>query len=249
AVRTRSADDATYAGLAEIEAKRGHSDEAARLLKLITERTTDNAQSLLIAAETSARIGRLQDAISYREQIAQANPAGWTNKLELARLMSENGRAAEAIDKLAAIINERGAGNSNRAQASEIAGEIVRSDRGQSAHAAEVFSSRNGDAQVLALACIREASSDREGARELLNRITNGPLVAIAQLKLGTLALADHRDAEAATDFERSLQIDADGRITDAILFRAASARAQLIMLYGRIGRDAAALDLAQGDE
>src|SRR5262249_6129408 len=86
-VRTRYADDASLAGLAEIEARRGHSNEASRLLKLMVERSTDNSGALRLAAETAGRIGRYADAIDFREQIARAGPDEATNKLELARVL------------------------------------------------------------------------------------------------------------------------------------------------------------------
>ena len=131
AVRSRFTDDASLAGLAEIEARRGRADEATRLLKLLVERSTDNLKALRLAAETAARINRYADAIDFREQIAVSNPGDTMNKLELARLIAAAGRASEAIDRVAALIGERTTPNTIRAQAAEVVGEIVRRDASQ----------------------------------------------------------------------------------------------------------------------
>jgi Tfp pilus assembly protein PilF len=249
AVRGSGADDASFAGLAEIEARRGRPDEAARLLKMMAERSTDNLRALALAGETSARINRLDDALDYREQLSKANPNDTTNRLELARVLAANRRGQEAIDRLAGLIEERGSGNSVRAQAAEVVGEIVRADRALAARAAEVFGARSSDGSRLALSAAREASGDTNGAREILSRINTGSLAAIAQFKLGVLALSERRDSEAVSAFEKAVQLDSDARITDSIVFRAAGPRAQLVILYSRTGRDAAAFSLAEGDD
>src|SRR5262249_10852797 len=126
AARSRYADDASLAGLAEIEARRGKQDEAARLLKFIVERSTENIASVRLAAETAARINRLDLAIEYRQRLTQANQGDAANKLELARDLAAASRAGEAIDVLVSLIGERAAPNSVRAQAALIAGQIVK---------------------------------------------------------------------------------------------------------------------------
>jgi hypothetical protein len=67
-------------------------------------------------------------------------------------------------------------------------------------------------------------------------------------MKLGQLAVTQGRDSEAAVSYERSLYLDADGAVTDAIAFRGPGPRRRLIEIYGRTGRDLAALRLAEGD-
>jgi thioredoxin-like negative regulator of GroEL len=249
--RTRFADDASLAGLAEIEARRGRADEAGRLLKLMVERSTDNLKALRLAAETAARINRFADAIDFRDQISRINPDDAENKLELARAMSAAGRRKDALDQIAALIAERTTSNSVRAQSAEVVGEVVRADGSLSARAS-LFDqpARQGNAgALLALAAISEASGDRVRARSTLERVGNGPLAAVAQMKLGVIAMGESREAEAVPRFERAIYLDADGAITNAIAFRAPVPRAQLIALYSRTGRDAAAISLAEGDE
>jgi predicted signal transduction protein with EAL and GGDEF domain len=63
------------------------------------------------------------------------------------------------------------------------------------------------------------------------------------------IALAAGRNAEAATSFERAIYLDPDGALTDAIAFRAAGPRAQLVLLYGKTGRDLAAIRLAEAEQ
>jgi hypothetical protein len=67
-------------------------------------------------------------------------------------------------------------------------------------------------------------------------------------MKLGLIAAASGREADAVSSFERAIYFDADGAMTEAIAFRAAGPRAQLIALYSKTGRDLAAIRLAEGD-
>lgn len=251
AASARYSDDASLAGLAEIEARRGRGDEAARLLKLLVERSSDNTRALKLAAETAARIGRYNDAVEFREQIARAYPDDAANKLELARAMSAAGRKADAIDRITSLIGERLTPNSLRAQGAEVIGEIVRSDRSLASRATSALNQRasSGDAgALLALASVAEATGNADEARASLSRITGGPLASVAQTKLGTIAATAGRDGEAIANFERAIYLDPDGALTDQIAFRVAAPRVQLIRLYSRAGRDLAAVRLAEGD-
>ncbi len=252
AARTRYSDDASLAGLAEIEARRGQMDEAGRLLKLLVERSTDNLKALRLAAETSARINRFDDAVNFREQIARINPNDATNKLELAHVIAAAGRNGEAVDRIIALIAERTTSNSVRAQAAEIMGEIARRDPSQGARAAAALDGRVAQADagaVLARAAIAEKTGRPDEARQLLKRITGGSLASVAQMKLGIIEKAAGQDAEAVASFERAIYLDADGDMTGAIAFVAPGPRAQLIALYSRAGRDLAAIRLAESDD
>jgi hypothetical protein len=137
-----------------------------------------------------------------------------------------------------------------RAQAAEVLGEIVRADRSLASRATSALDQqgRSGAALVLARAAISEATGNREEASAALAGLNAGPLAAVAQMKLGLLALAGRRDAEAITSFERAMYLDADGAITNAIAFRAPGPRTQLIILYGKRGRDLAAVRLAESE-
>ena len=249
-VRSRHSDDASLVGLAEIEARRGRGDEASRLLRLLVQRSTDNTRALQLAAETAGRIGRYSDAIDFREQIARANPDDAVNKLELARVLAAASRVSDAVDQLVGLVAGRTAPNSVRAQAAEVLGELVSTDRSLASRALSALDrqSSNAAATALARAAVNEASGNREDARSAFASVNTGPLAAVAQLKLGLLALAARRDAEAVTSFERALYLDADGSITNSIAFRSPGPRTQLIMLYGKSGRDLAAVRLAEGE-
>jgi predicted Zn-dependent protease len=248
AVRSRNSDDASLAGLAEIEARRGRTDEASRLLKLLVGRSTENTRALQLAAETGARIGRYADAIDFREQIARTNPLDSVNRLELARIVAAAGRAGDSVDQIVALIGERSTPNRIRAQAAETLGEIIKADRSRASQAAAALDQRgrNDAAAALARAAIGEAAGNSEEARSALSSVASGPLAAVAQLRLGLIALAAGGNAEAVNHFERALFLDADGAFTDAIAFRASGPRANLIILYGNAGRDLAAIRLAE---
>jgi predicted Zn-dependent protease len=251
-VESRFINDASLAGLAEIEARRGRSAEATRLLRMLVERSTDNLDALRLAAETSARAGLYADAVEFRQQIAEANPSHAVNRLELARAMAAAGRSAEAIDRIATLMAERATANSVRAQAAEVVGDIVRADRSQAARAANLFSQRAAGEDrggALARAAIAEAAGDPAGARAALAEVNSGPLAALARMKSGLAALAGGRDSEAIESFEQALYLDADGLITDALAFRAQGPRQQLILLYSKTGRDLAAVRLSESDD
>jgi len=126
----------------------------------------------------------------------------------------------------------------------------VRADRSLASRAASSLDQRGGsDAGVaLARASINEAAGNRIEARAVLASVNTGPLAAVAQMKLGLLALQERREPEAVTSFERAMHLDSDGAITNAIAFRAMGPRSQLITLYGKSGRDLAAIRLAEGE-
>jgi Tfp pilus assembly protein PilF len=249
ALASRRSDDAAIAGLAEIEARRGRGEEAGRLLTMLAERSVDNMRSLQLAAETAARIGRYAQAVEFREQLATTNSTDATNRLELARALAAVGKAGEAIDRIVVLIGERTTPNSVRAQSAEIIGVLVRADRALARQSVlDHLSGQSSEGATLVRAAINEASGRIDAARALLAGINSGPIGAIAQTKLGVLSLVQGRDNDAAPSFERALSLDPDGSMTDAIAFRAAGPRAQLIAIYGRVGRDLAALRLAEGD-
>jgi predicted Zn-dependent protease len=246
----RTASDASLAGLAEIEARRGRSEEASRLLKLLVERSTDNLRVLRLAAETAAKINRFADALDFREQIARANPDDASNRLELARVMSASGRNSEAMERLIALLEERTTPNSVKAQIAEVVGEIAKTDR-PSAEKIQRLSQRaglqDGAGEQLAGAAFDESTGNLERAQITLSRV-KGPLESVAQVKLGLINRKAGRDAEAAANFERAISLDPDERLTGAIAFRASSSRSQLITLYSKLQRDQAAIRLTEGE-
>jgi tetratricopeptide (TPR) repeat protein len=249
AARSRTVDEGSLAGLAEIEARRGRADEASRLLRMLVERSTDNLRALHLVAETAARIAHYAEAIDFREQLALANPDDATNRLELARAIAASGKAADALERIATLITEHRTPNRVRAQAAEVVADIVRADGSLASRAASLFEQKAGQGDagaLLARAAASDAAGNRDEARAALGRITAGPLAAVAQLKLGVIALAAGNQNDAIAGFERALYLDADGEVTGAIAYAAASPRAQLISLYSRTSRDLAAVRLAE---
>jgi hypothetical protein len=249
AAQSRFPDETTLAGLAEIEARRGRGDDAARLLRAMVERSTDNGKALQLASETAARIGRYADAIEFRQQIALANPDDAINALELGRLVAATGKNGDALDRIIALMARRATSNTVRAQAAEIAGDIAHADAAEASRGVPALDQRAaaGDAgAALMRAAIAEAGGASADARTALSRITAGGLAAVAQLKLGRLSLADGRDQDALTAFERAVYLDADGVMTDAILFKAPGPAAELISLYSRMGRELAAIRMVE---
>jgi cellulose synthase operon protein C len=246
----RYASDASLAGLAEIEARRGRNDEATRLLKLLVERSTDNLRALRLAAETAAKINRFAEAIDFRQQIATANPDDVTNRLELARALSAAGRNGEAMDVSIALLGERITPNSVKAQVAEVAGEIAKVDRAAAGKIQALFQNANvqdGAGELLAGAAADESTGNAARAQTLLSRV-KGPLESVAQVKLGLLNRNAGRDAEAVKNFERAIYLDPDETLTSAIAFRLTSSRAQLITLYSKLQRDQAAVQLTIGE-
>ncbi|MFL6274573.1 MAG: tetratricopeptide repeat protein [Blastocatellia bacterium] len=249
AARSRAIDEGSLAGLAEIEARRNHADEASRWLRLLVERSTDNLRALQLAAETAARIAHYNEAIDFREQLVRANPDDATNRLELARVIAASGKPADALERIAALITERATPNRIRAQAAETVADLVRADRSLASRAVSLFEQKaaQGDAgALLASAAAGEAAGNAGEARAALSRITAGSLAAVAQLKLGVIALAANNQAEATARFERALYLDADGEVTESVAYAMVGPRAQLIALYSRASRDLAAVRLAE---
>src|SRR5262249_9728628 len=234
AITSRSPDDAILSGLAEIEARRGRSDESAKLLKMLVERSTDNLKTLRLAAETAVRIARYDLAMAYREQIARSNPGDSTNALELGRVLAAARRNGEAVDKIVALASQRTTPNTIRAEAAEIIGEIAAADRSQAERAEATLkpAKPQGDAGAAPmLAAIAQATGNAEVARAALSQVTAGPLAAVAHLKLGMIAASAGRDQESVAFLERAVYLDTYGAVTDAISFSAPSPRVQLTLL------------------
>ena len=61
--------------------------------------------------------------------------------------------------------------------------------------------------------------------------------------------MASGRDQESVGFLEQALYLDTDGAVTDAISFKVPSARVQLTLLYSRLGRDLAAVRMAEDQE
>ena len=248
-VSSRQADDASLAGLAEIESRRGQTDEAMKLLKRMVERSTDNQKALRLAAETAARIGLYAQAIDFRQQIAIANPTDAVNSLELARVVSASGKNSDAMDQLIGLIGQRTTPNSVRAQTAEVIGDIAHIDKSQASRAASLLDPRasSGDAgAALARAAIAEALGNQADERAALSRINIGSLASVARLKAGALSMSAGDDAAALNAFEQTIYLDPDGAMTDAISFKVPNPRLQLIPLYARAGRELAAVQLAE---
>ena len=158
-------------------------------------------------------------------------------------------KPGDALERIATLITEPGTPNRIRAQAAETVADLVRADRSLVARAASLFEQKaaQGDAgALLARAAASEAAGNAGEARAALSRITAGSLAAVAQLKLGNLALAAGNQPEAIAGFERALYLDADGEVTEAISYAMPGPRAQLIALYSRTSRDLAAVRLAE---
>jgi hypothetical protein len=126
----------------------------------------------------------------------------------------------------------------------------VKADHSLASRVASALDQRGrGDAAAaLARASVNEALGNRDEARTALSSVSSGPLAAVAHMKLGLLAQLSGRDGEATSSFERAMYLDADGAITESIAFRAPGPRAQLIKLYGKSGRDLAAIRLADAE-
>jgi predicted Zn-dependent protease len=249
AVTSRSPDDASLVGLAEAEARRGQRDEATRLLKFMAERSTENLKALGLAASTAGRIGLYENAIDFREQIARINPDDATNKVELVRVIASSGKTSDAIDRAIGLLGDRATPNSAKAQVAEVLGQLVAADKSQAApvtSSAARLAQGSPEAGLLS-GIISIATGRTEEGRQMLLRV-KGPLEPVAQLEAGLVSLGAGRSAEAAGAFERALYLDADGTLASSVFFRALEPRVQLILTYGRIGRDAAALRLAESD-
>jgi tetratricopeptide (TPR) repeat protein len=243
------------AALAEIEVRRGRPQEAARLLTMLVQRSVDNAGDLTIAAETAARIGMLDLAVNFREQVVRIRPDDASNRIELARSLDAVGKRREALRNLCSIASERGMPNTARAQSAELIGQIVRQDPGLAQAAREILSASRrapyGAGVDLANGAVLEATGQVNEAASLLSAI-RGSLESLARVKLGRLSASAGQNREAIIQFERAVYLDPEGVMAHAVAFSAAppaSPVARLAILYSGDGRDEAALRIAGREE
>ncbi len=81
--------------------------------------------AISFSAETASEFGQIQVAIEFRKQLETVDASDSTNRLELAHLLSANGKTEEAIAVLTSLMNDRSISRSARWQALMLSREII----------------------------------------------------------------------------------------------------------------------------
>lgn len=95
-----------FVGAAEIEFRRGRTQDALSQLKRVVERF-NSADAAGMSAEIAARYGQYAPAIEWRRKSAKLAPTDFENQLELARLLDKTGDGPGAMKVLGDGLSNR----------------------------------------------------------------------------------------------------------------------------------------------
>jgi tetratricopeptide (TPR) repeat protein len=120
--------ETALSGLHSINLIKQFSPKNPELYEISEENNLSKNSALKLAAETSARFGRIDAAINFRQKLLLIALEDGTNKIELARLFARKQNFQEAAKLLGSIISDRNALRNERWQAVFAANEISEKD-------------------------------------------------------------------------------------------------------------------------
>lgn len=233
--------------LAEAQAllQLGRSNEGmARIERVLRDRPED-LQALNMLGIAKAQAGKLDEARGLFEKAIALKPEDTLARINLANVLTREGRSAEALGHLDAVLKEAPATAQALGMAVALDVQAQNPDRAR-ARIAKAEAAKPGDPDVALLkARFAGSQGDREQARQLLREaLDKGGERSDALRELGQLELAAGNAAEATQLFER-LVARPDRQAMDYLLLaRSAETR-------GRLGqaREAVAQALAMSPD
>jgi tetratricopeptide (TPR) repeat protein len=235
--------------LASMPSIKAHAEEDARGRLPESHNGINRAGALRLAAETAGEFAQFDAAIGYRQQLLAVAPEDEANRIELARLLSADGKDDEAVAHLASIISDRNATRHLRWQAvwlaPEIAGERPElwTSLREKVRAANVLDQE----MTVALEAVKLSQGGRaEDALNSLSAIeTENPNPELEYFHALLLKRSGHDDA-AFNGFVKALISSQDAQAAQAFAFNEDGPLPQLVRLYLALGQPRAALNLAE---
>lgn len=242
-------EDANFAGLAEIEFKRGDGRAALAQLKRMVDEKIGAANTLTLAAATASRYLAFDAALDYRQRALNLNREDAENWLEMSRLLAALNRRAEAGEGIRKLVNDRATPNTAKAAAAFAIPEVVKGDIALAGKLAEIYRSPGAVANSysdLILAQLLEITGHASDAESLMRSSASRPQSAFANVLLGAYELSRGDRPAAAAALESALYQDPGAVVTHMTAFAAGLPRDLLIKMYSAGGRESAALELAK---
>lgn len=209
-----------YAEIAVINEVKENS-AAAEKFTAQEERNFNPENALRIAAENALEFGQKDQAIAFRRQLIEANPADITNKFELAKIFVERNETAEAENILTQIIDDKNSLRTMRWQSRKLLNaeipniEFDAFSQFYSGNKAENFD-QNQAAEFYIRALIADKDAEISALQSLtkIYALTNKPYAAFRLFSADKTAKSDEllnvlsQTAEKIGDFKRAIEFE-----------------------------------------
>jgi predicted Zn-dependent protease len=226
-----------------------HAVDEPAVEKPEVRESVDLPKSLQLAAETLSQYGQFEEAIGYRQRLAELSPSDETNRIELARLFAASKKDDEAVAGFASIIADRTVTRRARWQAvwltKEMAGErqeIWTSLKQQ------VQAANSKDREMLAaIDALSLASSGRteEAVKVIASLETENPNDYV-RLFRGIVENTVGQKQAALRSLIATLDSSRESQSSAAFGFSEEKPVLQVVRLYAELGQPRAALNLAK---
>jgi tetratricopeptide (TPR) repeat protein len=190
-----------FVGAAEIEFRRGRTQDALNQLKRVVERfnSFEAAQS---AAEIAARYGQYPPAIEWRRKAAKLAPGNFDNRLELARLLDRTGDGPGALKILSDGLADRTSSTADRIRYIRQLSQTARKFRTLLGEVAGRFQSGKDVHSLSVSAALADAQGNAAEARSLFQQASALPYGVEARELYGEFLEAAGQPGEAVAIYE-----------------------------------------------
>lgn len=225
--------DANFVGLAEALFHLDRVQEALATLERMVNRATDLLSALALAGEIAFHYNQPAEAVRYRQRLANLNPEGIENRIELARAQAAAGSLEAAVKTLAALLMDRRTPSELAAVAVLLLRRLADGQENLVLGQLQGQSDRLISARVALL-------KNAEQARQLLSPLLSDRYNLMAKIQRALI------DPDTPALWHDVLWSDPDQVVANHILFAMPSPRTQLIELYTRAARYETALKIAE---
>jgi tetratricopeptide (TPR) repeat protein len=199
-----------YAGLAEIEFRRGRAADALKQLRQLVERRP-TFDALTSAAAVAARYGQFAPALEWRRRAVKLAPQAAENRIELARIAERAGDAKTGLSILGDLIADRDVANASRGAAFAQFGDMARRHPATANETLARYQGKTDADALTATALLQEAGGDADAARATLERAAATPYAYLARIERAKLAQRGNQPAAALRAYQAA-QREATGQ-------------------------------------
>lgn len=201
--------------------------------------------ALSIAAQTASRWNQIEGAIEFRKQLLALSQDDAENRIELARLLSNNGKTDEAIETIAKVINDKTLTRTLRWQALWLSQEIV----GDKKERWSKFAIKDKEFHAALNSLSLFQGGQKEEAINLTKVFLKTNPNPETEFFHALLLKQNGNNNEALEVFKQIIQSGRDARVSSSFGFNEDNALRQAISLYLSLSQPRAALKLAESDE
>lgn len=190
-----------FVGAAEIEFRRGRTQDALNQLKRVVERF-NSFEAAQASAEIAARYGQYAPAIEWRRKAVKLSPSSFSNLLELARLLDKTGDGAGAMKLLGDVLSDRNATIADRVRFLRQLGQTARRNQTPIGDVEGRFQGKEDVHSLSVRAVLADARGNGAEARALFQRGADLPYGVEARELFGEFLEAAKQPAEAVAVYQ-----------------------------------------------